>query len=1122
MELYMKNLRVLLLGFLLICMAVPTMALSEDKYWSAERASALQQNSFSRGDVFAAIGDGKVNWYHSDGSFVSTLDTGLGGNTTGMAFDKSGNLYVTNFGSGTVSRFDTHGNLLGTFGSGYSGSPESILFDNLWNAYVGAVDGDNDVRKFDPDGNLITQYDVETKSLTSCLPLLFHDACRGSDWIELAPDQCTLFYNSEASAIKRFDLCGNRQLANFSNELHGPAYALRLTPDGGVLVADNQDIHRLDSNGHIVQTYDVQSVDGWFALNRDPDGKSFWSGSLNSGTFYQFDIVSGNVLLGPIQACNSANCLAGLAIFGELTEALPTPTFIVPSSTNTPSPTRTAIPPTSTSTSTPTPTAIPPTSTSTPIPTPTINLTPSPSDLITMTVRADPEEADVDDSILVEIKLTGDSKNCGQSVVAKPVDVLLVLDHSGSMAGEPLAQAKLAAKAFITEMDLSADRVGILQFDDTAQLIQEMTTDTARLAAAIDGIPEGGGTSVAEGLRVAYESLKSNSRIDAIPVIVLLSDGGSDPSEALRVADTAKAAGIQIVTVALGTADEDLLKSIASLNEKNLPRYYKSVDPSGLKAIYISIARDIREYGLAKDLALKVVVDIYKYKIIPTSLNPAGEVAGNRITWRQGVLENGETTFTFQVQGRVEGKYPVADLIRADFLECEQNYRFLQIEDTPVVTILPTQPRVCESACSWWQLFPWWWLAPILLLFLLALLLWLTPLGKNLWKKPWVCKLLAALTLLYSLFLITLIARSLIGNLCNADNIYFWKINQAGDVGIYVTRFGEQSASPVQSMNRGSECVACHAVSGSKENPILTAVRDEQNGLILMQSLTGEEVPIPPVNGSYLAWSPDGKQAAISMNDKDIQILDLKTGTLTPLAGASEANVVETMPAWSPDGTTIAFVRAVRTSPDTARIDVPADIYTVPASGGTALPLPGASGEGFNYYPVYSPDGKWLAFTHHTTGKDTYADDAADLYLVPAGGGQRILLRANRTDFADSWPSWSPDGQWLGFSSDRLNGQFDIYLAKIGSNGQSTEACILPGASSATDEEFHPVWVVPVKKPWWLRLLALWPWLIPLVALLILGWLFCRKRENVLVVRTVNAISGETIEDAKIDIQPRP
>jgi Tol biopolymer transport system component len=526
--------------------------------------------------------------------------------------------------------------------------------------------------------------------------------------------------------------------------------------------------------------------------------------------------------------------------------------------------------------------------------------------------------------------------------------------------------------------------------------------------------------------------------------------------------------------------------------------------------------------GLGKDLVLTIDVDIYKFQIIPTSLNPAGEVAGNRITWRQGVLENGETTFTFQVQGRVEGKYKVADSIRATLFECENNYCFVEIEDSPVVTILPTQPRVCESACSWWQLFPWWWLAPILLLFLLALLLWLTPLGKNLWKKPWVCKLLAALTLLYSLFLITLIARSLIGNLCNADNIYFWKINQAGDVGIYVTRFGEQSASPVQSMNRGSECVACHAVSGSKENPILTAVRDEQNGLILMQSLTGEEVPIPPVNGSYLAWSPDGKQAAISMNDKDIQILDLKTGTLTPLAGASEANVVETMPAWSPDGTTIAFVRAVRTSPDTARIDVPADIYTVPASGGTALPLPGASGEGFNYYPVYSPDGKWLAFTHHTTGKDTYADDAADLYLVPAGGGQRILLRANRTDFADSWPSWSPDGQWLGFSSDRLNGQFDIYLAKIGSNGQSTEACILPGASSATDEEFHPVWVVPVKKPWWLRLLALWPWLIPLVALLILGWLFCRKRENVLVVRTVNAISGETIEDAKIDIQPRP
>ena len=266
---------------------------------------------FQVGDVFAAVGNGNVQHYDKNGNLLETLNTGLGGFTTGMAFDSNGNLYVTNFDKTNVAKFDDTGTLLGMFGSGYNGKPESILFDASGNAYVGAVDGDNDVRKFDAGGTPIGQFNVATED-------------RGSDWIDLAADQCTLFYTSEGSLVKRFDVCANAQLPDFATLDHSPAYALRLLPGGGALVADSVDIHRLDSSGNIVQTYDAPGQNTWFALNIDPDGTSFWSGDYTTGHFFKFDMASGNVLMdvNTGTSLTSSTCMCGLTVFGEQTIAL--------------------------------------------------------------------------------------------------------------------------------------------------------------------------------------------------------------------------------------------------------------------------------------------------------------------------------------------------------------------------------------------------------------------------------------------------------------------------------------------------------------------------------------------------------------------------------------------------------------------------------------------------------------------------------------------------------------------------------------------------------------------------------------------------------------------------------
>ena len=262
--------------------------------------------TYAVGDVFAAIGSSQVKQFSDTGTLLNTLTGQPSTYTTGMAFDASGNLYVTGFDGNTVSKFDSSGTLLGSFGSGYNGGPESIVIDAAGNFYVGQANFSGDVLKFGPTGTLLASFNVATEN-------------RGSDWIDLAGDQCTLFYTSEGDLVKRYNVCTNTQLADFATLPTGEAFALRIRPNGDVLVATTGFVYRLDSAGAVQQTYPVAGSSFLFALNLDPDGTSFWTADIFSGEIFNVDIASGTVL-SQFNSPPNTN-LAGLAVFGEITAA---------------------------------------------------------------------------------------------------------------------------------------------------------------------------------------------------------------------------------------------------------------------------------------------------------------------------------------------------------------------------------------------------------------------------------------------------------------------------------------------------------------------------------------------------------------------------------------------------------------------------------------------------------------------------------------------------------------------------------------------------------------------------------------------------------------------------------
>jgi hypothetical protein len=266
---------------------------------------------YTTGDVFVSVGNGLVEEFTPAGAAVQTLDTTTGTPyTTGSAFDAAGNFYVTDFAGNAVSKFDTNGTSLGAFGSGYNADPESIVFDDLGNAYVGQADGTTDILKFDTTGAPVASYTTTIRE-------------RGTDWIDLAADQCTIYYDSEGPNVHRFNVCTNTQLTDFTTTpLPGTyAYALRILPGGGALVADNEEIVRLDGSGAVVQTYTAPNDSSLFALNLDPDGTSFWTADLANGDVVHFDSASGAVL-GHFNGLSAGGTIvAGLAVRGEVTAA---------------------------------------------------------------------------------------------------------------------------------------------------------------------------------------------------------------------------------------------------------------------------------------------------------------------------------------------------------------------------------------------------------------------------------------------------------------------------------------------------------------------------------------------------------------------------------------------------------------------------------------------------------------------------------------------------------------------------------------------------------------------------------------------------------------------------------
>jgi dipeptidyl aminopeptidase/acylaminoacyl peptidase len=252
----------------------------------------------------------------------------------------------------------------------------------------------------------------------------------------------------------------------------------------------------------------------------------------------------------------------------------------------------------------------------------------------------------------------------------------------------------------------------------------------------------------------------------------------------------------------------------------------------------------------------------------------------------------------------------------------------------------------------------------------------------------------------------------------------------------------------------------------------LSARGGEAPQVWLLDRRGGEAVKITDYKGgvSDLAWSPDGKRlalvvtdpepedAAADAKDKDkekkpkpivIRRLQFKRDTdyLNDLRDHLYVFDVESrkgvqitsgqyddiQPVWSPDGRWIAFTSNRTADPDANNNS---DIFLVAPEAG-AIPKALTTWEGSDFSPAFTPDGKSIVYVAGGDPKDVWYDTSSIAVVPVAGGPARLLTRELDRNASD--PQLSPDGRSVLFL---LEDGGNVHLARVPVQGGAVERVV--------------------------------------------------------------------------------
>lgn len=164
------------------------------------------------------------------------------------------------------------------------------------------------------------------------------------------------------------------------------------------------------------------------------------------------------------------------------------------------------------------------------------------------------------------------------------------------------------------------------------------------------------------------------------------------------------------------------------------------------------------------------------------------------------------------------------------------------------------------------------------------------------------------------------------------------------------------------------------------------------------------------------AWSPDGSRVAFVLIKNGLEQIHLMHPDGTGVEPLTPAAVKTIHPSWSSDSRRVAYCTDDDLAPPRKN---PSEIYSMDVATHSITKL---LSDGVNTYPVWSPDGKMMAF------RRMLGETNSEVFVSDADGSNARNITNNPA--FDGWPAWSPDGSMIAFASNRGNQNYQIYTMR--------------------------------------------------------------------------------------------
>jgi molecular chaperone DnaK len=172
----------------------------------------------------------------------------------------------------------------------------------------------------------------------------------------------------------------------------------------------------------------------------------------------------------------------------------------------------------------------------------------------------------------------------------EPTTVYLAFDLSGSMHGQPLAEAQRAAKAFISQVDLTTTSVGLIAFSDSVRVELQASQNATEVDRAVGQLMIGrtGIGNAGHPFDRLHDLMKE--RHGRCYALVLADGVWANQPHAVRQARRCHDAGIHVIAIGFGKVDRNFLDQIASSTQDS---FFTSMN--SLTATFSTIARELTE-----------------------------------------------------------------------------------------------------------------------------------------------------------------------------------------------------------------------------------------------------------------------------------------------------------------------------------------------------------------------------------------------------------------------------------------------------------------------------------------------------------------------------------------------